>query len=108
MTNDLAMYGGGSRREVRTVSRAVARAEARGLLRQTTLDQEVALANLKIDALTTATGQALGAVAKVAQAETALVQNFPGASGRLAFISERHMLAVGDVLDDLQYKLRRL
>jgi hypothetical protein len=109
MSFDMTPYVGGGAivRDVRRTNRVVSRVQSGSQIRQASVDAETEVALAKIDSITATTGQALGAVAKVAQAETALAQNFPGASGRLAFIAERHMLHVSDAVDGLQTKLRR-
>lgn len=108
MSYDLTPYAGGPLlRDARRTTRAISRVNSGGQIRQAQVDVETDVAICKIESITIATGQALGAVARVAQAETAMAQNFPGASGRLAFIAERHMLHVSDVVDDLQRTLRR-
>lgn len=108
MPYDISLFEGGAlARDRRRVGREISRTQSTGLVRQSAIDVETDIAIGKIDAITATTGQALGAVAKVAQAETALAQNFPGASGRLAFIAERHMLYVGDAVDELHNRLRR-
>jgi hypothetical protein len=94
-------------RDARRSARAMNQIAIRGQVRQAEVDVETDIALGKIHSITATTGQGLGAVAQVAQAETALVQHFPAASGRLAFIAERHMFHVSDAIDDLQWKLRR-
>jgi hypothetical protein len=105
---DIDLFEGrGLARDARRTGRQISRVRSGGEIRKAAVDVETDVTLDKIDAITATTGQALGSVAKVAQAETALAQNFPGASGRLAFIAERHMLHVSDVLDDFQTKVRR-
>ena len=108
MSYDITRWeAGGLDRDHRRTSRVISRVASGGQIRQAQVEVEADVTAAKIDAITGATGLGLGAVAKVAQAEQALMQNFPTASGRLAFIAERHMLAVGDVLDELHYQVRR-
>ncbi|MFL6137360.1 MAG: hypothetical protein ACJ74O_06105 [Frankiaceae bacterium] len=94
-------------RDERRTGRAISRVRSGGAVRLARVDTEVDIAVGKMDGLTLATGQGLGAVGRVAQAEQQLVQLAPLASGRLAYLADRHMLAVGDVLDDLRRDLRR-
>jgi len=54
-----------------------------------------------------ATGAAMQAVVRVAQAQKHLEQLAPEASGRLAFLADDHMLAMAEVLADLRRELRR-
>lgn len=95
-------------RNVKRASREIARTNALGQIRMNSVDSEADVASAKVDAYSAATGQTLVSVAKVAQAEQALVAQVPLASGRLAFIAERHALAVGEILDHLQSRLRRV
>jgi hypothetical protein len=107
--SDLDLYtGAGSLlRDARRASRAISRVQAGGQVRQAQVDVDADVAMGKLDALTAATGQAMGQVAKVGMAEQQLAQLAPMASGRLSFIADRHMLAAADVLDDLRHELRR-
>jgi hypothetical protein len=106
--SDLLPYTGTAAlsRESRRTGRAISRVHGDGQVRQAAIDAEVDVTMAKLDAVTTGTGQALTAVARVAQAETALAQNFPGASGRLAFLAERHMLAASDIVEVLVCRVR--
>lgn len=106
MSNELTQFTGGLVARDSRTGRALSRINASGQLRQATVDVEADVTMAKLEAITAVTGQALGAVARVAQAETALAQNFPGASGRLAFIAQQHMLAAGEVLNELRYRVR--
>jgi hypothetical protein len=95
-------------RNVKRASREISRTNAVGQVRMNSVDSEAEVAGAKVDAYSMTTGQALVSVAKVAQTEQALVTQVPLASGRLAFIAERHALAVGEILDHLQSRLRRV
>jgi hypothetical protein len=110
MSYELNPYTGGGAmvRDVRRTSRAISRVNGNGQIRQTQVDVETDLALGKIDSITASTGQALGSVAKVAQAEAALALQAPLASGRLAYLAERHLFAAGEVLDQLTSRLRRI
>ena len=107
MSYELApLTGGLPARDARRSGRALSRVQASGQIRQAVIDVEADVTMAKLEAITTTTGHALASVARVAQAETALALNFPGASGRLAFIADQHMLAVGEVLNELRYRVR--
>ena len=43
---------------------------------------------------------------EVARLEMVLAQTFPGASGRLAYLAEGHMLAAGDIVEVLACRVR--
>lgn len=108
MSAGLVPYAGGAlTRDARRTGRQIQRAQSVGQLRQAVIDVETDIAIARVEAVTAATGQAMGSVARVAQAELALVQQFPQASGRVAFIAERHMLALGDIVDGLCRQVRR-
>jgi hypothetical protein len=95
-------------RDARRTGRDISRIHGDSQTRQAAIDAEVDVTLAKIDAATTATGYSLTATVKIAQAETALVQMFPGASGRVAFHCERHMLAVAEFVDVMTSRVRRL
>ncbi len=94
---------GDARRAARTISRHQAHAQVR--VSAVDVDTDVAMA--KIDALTQATGSAMGAVVRVAQAQTQLEQLAPAASGRLNYLAEAHTHAMGDIMTDLHRDTRR-
>jgi hypothetical protein len=107
-SNEIVLFSSGAlARDARRTTVAVNRVYSRGEIRQAEVDVESDVAQAKLDAVTRLTGQAMTAVARLAQAETALTQNFPAASGRLAFIAEQHMLLSGDIVADLHYRVRR-
>jgi hypothetical protein len=108
--SDLMLYTGAAAlsRDSRRTGRAISRVHAESQVRQAVIDAEVDVTVAKIDAVTTSTGHGLTSVARIAQAETVLAQNFPGATGRLAFLAERHMLAASDMVDDLACRVRHL
>lgn len=107
MSYDLTPFPSGALAgDARRNGRALSRISASGQLRQAAVDVEGDVALSKLEVLTGVIGHALSAVARVAQAETALALNVPGASGRLAFIADQHMLASAEVLDELRYRMR--
>jgi len=97
----------GVSRDVRRASRAISRYQSGGQVRLATVDTETDVAMAKVDALTSATGSAMGSVVRVAQAQRHLEQLAPEASGRLAFLADDHMIGMGDVMSDLRRNLRR-
>src|SRR5579884_3498795 len=100
MSSELIPFlSSGLDRNVKRAVREISRTNAVGQVRMNSVDSEADVAGAKVDAYSASTGQALVSVAKVAQAEQALVTQVPMASGRLAFIAERHALAVGEILD---------
>jgi hypothetical protein len=95
-------------RDARRAGRAISQIHGDSQVRQAAIDAEVDVTLAKVDALTGTTGYVLTQTARVAQMEAALVQNFPGASGRVAYHCERHMLAVGDCVEFMICRIRRL
>lgn len=105
----LALYGSNlptrpSRRSMRVFEQLT----TNGQVRQTAVDVEADVTFDKIDAITATTGAAMGAVTKVAQAQAAMEQLVPQASGRLNFIADMHAAAMADELDRQHQRMRRL
>lgn len=108
--SEILPYSGnqnGLTRDVRRAGRAISRYQTGGQVRIAQVDTETDLALVKVDALTTATGNAMGAVVRVAQAQQQLELLVPNAAGRLAYLADSHMLAMGDLMQDLRRDLRR-
>lgn len=99
--------GGGLIRDARRSGRTISRYQAAGQVRVAKVDTETDIALAKVDAITTATGTAMGSVVRVAQAQRQLEQLAPEAAGRLAFLADDHMLSMGDIMQDLRRELRR-
>lgn len=97
----------GLTRDVRRTSRGISRSRSYAQLRMAGISDETDVAMEKVEALTAATGSGMSAVTRVAQAQRQLETLAPEASGRLAFLAEAHVLAVGDSLQDLRRSLRR-
>lgn len=97
----------GLSRDVRRAARAVTRYQAGGQVRIARIDVETDISLVKVDALTAATGTAMGAVVRVAQAQQQLELLAPAAAGRLAHLADSHLLAMGDLVQDLRRELRR-
>lgn len=109
MSGELAPLGSGGvlSRDGRRVGRAIGRGRLHGELRIAAADVDTDIAIAKVEDLTMATGTAMQAVVRVAQAQKQLEQLAPDASGRLAFIADAHALAMNDALADLRRELRR-
>lgn len=109
--NELEMLGSGPsgllQSDTRRASRVISRYRANGQVRVGGIDNDTDVALAKVDALTQATGSAMGAVVRVAQAQGHLEQLAPSASGRLNFLADDHMLAMSDVMADLRRDIRR-
>ena len=97
----------GLSRDTRRSARAITRSRATTQVRMSVINDEADVAFEKVEALTTATGAAMSSVTRVAQAQRQLEGLAPEASGRLAFLADAHLLAVGDSLQDLRRQLRR-
>lgn len=110
MNSNIDTYRGGwpvlSRDSIRA-GRAVSRRQADNQVRLSGVDGETDLAIEKITSITDATGQAMGAVVRVAQVQKQLEQLAPEASGRLAMLADDHALTLVDVMADLRRQLRR-
>ena len=109
MTNELTTYDGGFpvSRDVRRAGRAISRYRSGGQVRQARVDVDTDVALAKADALTAATGSAMGSVVRVAQAQRHLELLAPEAAGRLAYLADDHMLGMGEILADLRRDVRR-
>lgn len=84
------------------------RARLRNELSLSDVDNAVDLSMTKTDAVTTATGAGMTAIARVAQAQTQLELMSPQASARLNMLADAHSMVVLDQLVDLSRKVRRL
>ena len=91
----------------RRVARAVSRSYAMSAVRSTDIQDETDVMLDKVDATTTLTGHAMGAVVRVAQAQQHLEVLAPGASGRLALLADNHALIVAELQVDHVHALRR-
>jgi hypothetical protein len=98
---------GGLLRDARRAGRAINRYQSGGQVRVAQVDVETDVALAKVEAITHTTGQAMGAVVRVAQAQRHLEQLAPEAAGRLNFLADDHMLSMSDVMADLRRDLRR-
>lgn len=90
------------------VSRAIARIEAGGSLRQARVDVERNLIADKIEAIGQVTGRALQTAALVSQMEQQLALSVPSASGRLAAIADASALTMTGIISDAACTLRRI
>lgn len=109
MPSELMPYNGNELtvRDGRRTSRAISRHQAGALMRVSGTDADTDVALAKMDNLTLATGSAMSAVARVAQAQRHLELIAPEASARLAYLADDHLLSVGEVLADLRHDLHR-
>jgi len=106
--SDLVPWSGGVvSRDTRRAARSISRYQAGSQVRLALVDVDADLAAAKIDAVTSTTGQAMGAVVRVAQAQRHLEQMAPEAAGRLALLAEDHTWSMTDVMADLRRDLRR-
>ena len=109
MSGAIEPYTGNSGldRPARRAGRAISRHQLTAQLRIAAADADTDVTLAKIDDVSMATGAAMQAVVRVAQAQKHLEQLAPEASGRLAFLADDHMLAMAEVLADLRRELRR-
>jgi hypothetical protein len=110
MSNELVPSYGGNElimRDGRRAGRAISRHRSGALVRISSVDAATDVAQAKIDNVTMATGTAMSAVVRVAQAQRHLEQLAPEASARLAYLADDHLLGMGEVLADLRRDLRR-
>ena len=98
---------GGPGRDARRTARTVSRYQAQGQATIAALDVATDTALAKVDNATAATGHAMGAVVRVAQAQKQLELLAPEASGRLAMIADDHALSVVEILADHRRAMRR-
>ncbi|WP_027861740.1 hypothetical protein [Marmoricola sp. URHB0036] len=96
----------GLSRDSRRAGRAITRSRSVTQMRMAHVDDETDVTMQKVEALTSATGLAMSAVTRVAQAQKHLELQTPEVSGRLAFLADAHLLAMGDTLQDLRRQLR--
>lgn len=110
MSYEVTQYNGGSElamRDGRKAGRVISRHRAGALARVSGTDADADVAQAKIDNLTMATGTAMSAVVRVAQAQRHLEMLAPEAAPRLAYLADDHALGMGEVLADLRRDLRR-
>lgn len=98
----------GISRDDRRVSRSMERSRMRNDLSISDVDNAVDLSMAKTDAVTTATGAGMTAIARVAQAQVQLELMSPQAAARLNMLADAHSMVVLDHLVDLSRKVRRL
>lgn len=101
------VHNTGLTRDSRRASRAISRYHSGGQVRIAQIDGETDITLAKVDALTTAVGSAMGSVVRVAQAQQQLELMAPSAAGHLAVLAETHVMAMGDIIQDLRRELRR-
>ena len=99
--------GGGLSCDNRRAGRAISRSRSVSQVRMARVNDEADVSIEKVEALTVTTGMGMAAVTRVAQAQSHLETLAPEVSGRLAYLADSHLLAVGDCLHDLRRQLRR-
>src|SRR5690349_3138577 len=98
--NEVSLFRTGvPARQSRRAGRVLDDLGIEGLVRQTAIDIQTDVALAKLDALTSVTGSGMAAVTRVAQAQVAMEQLNPQASGRLNLIADWHAMAVVEELD---------
>lgn len=105
------MYQGGSLslpRDLRRAGRAISKYKATGEVSIAAVDTTADVTMAKIDSVTACTGQAMGAVTRVAQAQTQLELLTPTASPHLAFLALEHAHGMSEILADHRREIRRL
>jgi len=108
MNSELTQFiGGGLPADARRAGRAISRYQSAGQVRRVLVDIDTDVALTKVEAVTAATGSAMGSVVRVAQAQRHLELLAPEAAGRLAYLADDHLLSMGDVMADLRRDLRR-
>ncbi len=100
--SDLLLLG-----DARRAGRSISRYQAHGQVRSAAIDVETNLALDKLYSLTAVTGQAMGAVVRVAQAQKQLELLAPETSGRLSLLADEHTLALAEVTAEHRRVLRR-
>jgi hypothetical protein len=103
----LSQEGGGLTRDVRRAAKTISRCHSVAQVRIARIDAETDVALAKVDAVSVATGSAMASVVRVAQAQRHLELLAPEAAGRLSYLADDHMLAMGDTVADLRRELRR-
>lgn len=98
---------GGLARDARRTARTVSRYQGQGQTAVAALDVATDTALAKVDNATAATGHAMGAVVRVAQAQKQLELMAPEASGRLNLIADDHAMSVVEILADHRRAMRR-
>lgn len=107
MSYEVQQYGGVPSRPARRAARAISQHRMSTAVQVSGIDAVTDVAMAKEDAYTAATGTAMGAVVRVAQAQRHLETLVPEASGRLAMLADDHALAMSELLTDYRRQLRR-
>lgn len=94
-------------RPARRAGEAISARHFEAAVRVSAADASTDIALAKVENVTTATGTAMSAVVRIAQAQRSLEQLAPEASGRLAHLADDHLLGMSELLADLRYNLRR-
>lgn len=94
--------------DLRQVGRALSRQQAGLTIRRGAIDTATELALDKVDSATAVTGQAMGAVVRVAQVQQPLEVLAPSTSGRLNLLADDHALGMVELTAEHRRNLRRL
>lgn len=106
--NELIPYAGGAAlsRDSRRAARAISRNRSATQVRLARASDETDVALEKVRAQTEATQYAMGAVTRIAMAQRQYEAMSPDVSGRLSFLADEHLLAMGDTLQDHRRSMR--
>ncbi len=111
MSEIIQTFGSGSRllspSDGRRVAKSVSRGYAISTVRSADVQDETDVMLDKVDAATAVTGQAMGAVLRVAQAQQHMEALAPAASGRLALLADNHAVVLAELQADHVRALRR-
>jgi hypothetical protein len=94
-------------RDARQAGRSVSRYQAHSQANVAGIDSTTDVAVAKVDSVTAVTGQAMGAVLRVAQARKQLELLSPEVSGHLAMLADGHALTMLELTDDHRRSVRR-
>lgn len=103
-------YQGGNApllRDSRRAARHISRADAATQVRLACTDNETDVSSAKVESVTAVTGQAMTAVARVAQAQKHLETMAPEVSGRLSMLADNHAISMVELMADHRRALRR-
>ncbi len=95
-------------RDSSRAGRAISRRTAINQVRLHEVQAEADVITEKVAVVTDMTGQAMGAVVRVAQGQKQLELLAPEASGRLSMLADDHAMTLTDLMSELRRGLRRL
>jgi len=107
--SEITSYSGGALgRDSRRASREIQRGRLGTQVSVSRVGNATDLTMAKLVDVTYATGSAMQALTKVAQAQQQLEQMAPAAAGRLEFLVQDHAFGCADLLGDLRRGMRRI